>query len=64
MNKRGRNSSSRATIEKIFRSSSVKNKIHRQSLYKIEKAKKNKDRKYRREERIKKRTLMADNVRY
>ena len=56
-------SSAKATVERLFRSSAVRNKILRQNAYLRDKVERNKERRARREKRKKEREALGDKVR-
>ena len=49
-------------MERIFKSSLLKNKVRKQMLYNVEKKKRRKERKLGREERAKRRKLLGEDV--
>ena len=55
-------SSAKATAQRIFVSSAVRNKLHRQSLYQRERQQRTKERRARREQRKKERERLGDEV--
>ncbi len=53
---------SSSTVEKLFRSAAVRNKVRRMALFQQERARKKKDKRARREKREKEREKLGDKV--